>query len=92
MKVWSILNPHGYDLAPSAPSSARRLVPKPTVLAHTVESFKPNRVRIARPVVFIAIDSERAAATLNSSVSHIEFEVLLRPEGGTWRTPPKEAV
>ena len=48
MKLWSILNPHGYDLAPSAPSSAPTLVQKPTVRAHTVESFKSNRVRIVR--------------------------------------------
>jgi hypothetical protein len=62
MKVWSILNSHGYDLAPNMSSSAPTLAQELTVRVHQDKSIEPNRVRIARPrPLFIVVDSEWTA-------------------------------
>jgi hypothetical protein len=61
MKLWSILNPHGYDLAPSAPSSAPTLMQN-LPFARTRSSLSSLiESGLRRAVVFIAVDSERTA-------------------------------
>jgi hypothetical protein len=61
MKLWSILNPHGYDLGPGAPSSAPSLMQN-VPFARTRSSLS-SRIESGLCVdgLFIAVDSERTA-------------------------------